>query len=96
MNKRNFVDGEHQQLSTDIFFGITTALPQASGSQISAINKHIETKYYHVRSLIGTGIAELHYMLTSEPVANVFSEPLDNKTFQRHINALMNQLADIV
>lgn len=72
-----FVDGKHQLPPTDIFSDSTAALSLDTSSQILAKSKHIETKNYHSRSLVETGIVILHLISASEQVADLLTKPMD-------------------
>lgn len=86
VNEKKLFDNEHQLPSTSILSDSTATLSLATSSHVSAKCKHVETKYNHVRSLIEAGSVELHNILTSEHVADVFTKPVAYKILRPKIS----------
>ena len=46
--------------------------------------KHIDAKYYYVRTLIGDRAVQLQYIPTAENIADILTKPLSRESFLTH------------
>jgi Reverse transcriptase (RNA-dependent DNA polymerase) len=60
----------------------------ASTDAISPRTKHIDVRYHFLREHITNGSFPLHWIPTSDMVADIFTKPLSNILFQRHRESL--------
>jgi Reverse transcriptase (RNA-dependent DNA polymerase) len=60
----------------------------ASTDAISSRTKHIDVRYHFIREHVTNGSFPLHWIPTSDMVADVFTKPLPTVLFQRHRSSL--------
>ena len=56
-------------------------------------SRHVERKVYKMRELKRRGTVKLIHVRTAEMSADLLTKPLDDATFQRHRNTIMNGVA---
>jgi hypothetical protein len=50
--------------------------------------KHIDIRYHFIRDHVMKGDIEIHFVPTDKQLADVFTKPLDEKTFKHLIGEL--------
>ena len=50
--------------------------------------KHIDVRYHFIREHAANGTIELHYVPTEKQLADIFTKPLDETTFNRLVSEI--------
>ena len=83
---------------TPIFCDNTSAIAISTNPNPQSRTKHIEIWYHFIREHVMNDIVELHFVPTTEQIADIFTKALDESTFSKLIdevgmlNFLINQL----
>ena len=73
ISKPNFVCKLHEDNQA--------CIKMATGTNFSPRTKHIALKYHHFRSHFKSGCVDIHYIPTSEQLADLLTKPLSNEAF---------------
>ena len=68
---------------TNVMSDNTAAISMASVEQVSSRNKHIHVKYHHTKNLIVNDIIAIHYVPTTEQLADILTKPVDFQTLHK-------------
>nr|GEZ92953.1 retrotransposon protein, putative, unclassified [Tanacetum cinerariifolium] len=66
-----------------IFCDNTSAIAISKNPVLHSRTKHIDIRYHFIRDHILKGDIELHFISTEYQLANIFTKPLDERTFTR-------------
>ena len=58
-------------------------------------SRHVDRKVYKMRELRAAGMVTLVHVPTKDMSADVLTKPLDDETFKRHCDTIMNTVAAI-
>ena len=64
-----------------VFEDNRSAITIAEASKFTPRTKHIALKYHHFRRYVKDKIIQIHPISTTEQTADIFTKPLDDKTF---------------
>ena len=73
---------------TPIFCDNTSAIAISHNPVMHSRTKHIDIRYHFIRDHIEKGDVEIHFIPTDKQLADIFTKPLDDKTFQRLVSEL--------
>lgn len=59
----------------------TSAISVANNPFMHSMKKHIDIRYHFIRDHISKVNIELHFIPTKQQLADIFTKPLDEKTF---------------
>ncbi|GJR13712.1 retrovirus-related pol polyprotein from transposon TNT 1-94 [Tanacetum coccineum] len=68
-----------------IFCDNTSAIAISNNPVLHSRTKHIDIRYHFIKDHILKGDIELHFIPTQYQLADIFTKPLDEPTFKRHI-----------
>ena len=71
-----------------IFCDNTSAILITQNPVMHSRTKHINIMYHFIRDHIEKGNVELHFIPTEYQLADIFTKPLDDKTFKRLVSEL--------
>ena len=74
--------GQEQAKVTVIFCDNSLAIALSKNSVFHKRTKHIDTRFHYIRELVSNGEIVLEHCRTQEQVANILTEPLDQKSFE--------------
>ena len=66
---------------------ITIAMQEASSRK----TKHVELQVHHIRDLIKSKRIVMIHIPTSIQLADIFTKPLNEETFNRHLNVILGE-----
>ena len=61
----------------------TSTIQMASSEKFTQRTKHITLKYHWFKKYVTDGLIEIRYISTLDQLADIFTKPLDEKTFKR-------------
>ena len=73
---------------TPIFCDNTSAIAISHNPVMHSRTKNIDIRYLFIRDHIEKGDVEIHFIPTEKQLADIFTKPLDDKTFQRLVSEL--------
>lgn len=59
-----------------MFSGSTAAMALAGNEQVTARNKHIDIKTYHIKELIRNNVIHLSYVSSAANIADILTKPV--------------------
>ena len=86
--KNQLMDYDVKYTKTPIFCDNTSAIAISHNPVMHSRTKHIDVRYHFIRDHIERGDVELHFIPTDKQLADIFTKPLDDKTFQRLVSEL--------
>jgi len=86
--KNQLTDYGVKYTKTPIFCDNTSAIAISHNPVMHSKTKHIDLRYHFIRDHIIKGDIELHFIPTDQQLADVFTKPLDVKTFKHLISEL--------
>jgi hypothetical protein len=86
--KNQLTDYGVQYTKTPIFCDNTSAIAITQNPVMHSKTKHIAIRYHFIRDHVMKGDVELHFIPTDKQLADVFTKPLDEKTFKFLISEL--------
>jgi len=86
--KNQLTDYGVQYTKTPIFCDNTSAIAITQNPVMHSKTKHIDIRYHFIRDHVMKGDIELHFIPTEKQLADVFTKPLDEKTFKYLITEL--------
>ena len=86
--KNQLTDYGVQYTKTPIFCDNTSAIAITQNPVMHSKTKHIDIRYHFIRDHVMKGDIELHFIPTDKQLADVFTKPLDEKTFKYLITEL--------
>ena len=86
--KNQLTDYGVQYTKTPIFCDNTSAIAITQNPVMHSKTKHIDIRYHFIRDHVMKGDIELHFIPTEKQLADVFTKPLDEKTFKYLISEL--------
>lgn len=66
----------------DVFEDNESCISMATKRKFSPRTKHIAIKYHHFRKFVDEEVIKIHSIDTKEQTADIFTKPLDNKSFE--------------
>ncbi|HEY5235406.1 MAG TPA: Ty1/Copia family ribonuclease HI, partial [Rhabdochlamydiaceae bacterium] len=66
----------------------TSAISVANNPVMHSMTKHIDIRYHFIRDHISKGNIELFFIPTERQLADIFTKPLDEKTFNYLVSEL--------
>ena len=66
----------------------TSAISIVSNPVNHSRTKHIDIRYHFIREHAHNGTIELHYVPTDKQLADIFTKPLDEATFNRLVSEI--------
>ena len=66
----------------------TSAISIVSNPVNHSRTKHIDIRYHFIREHAHSGTIELHYVPTDKQLADIFTKPLDEATFNRLVSEI--------
>ena len=86
--KNQLTDYGVKYSKTPIFCDNTSAIAISRNPVMHSKTKHIDIRYHFIRDHVMNGDIELHFIPTDKQLADVFTKPLDEKTFKHLISEL--------
>ena len=78
-----------------IFCDNTSAIAISNNPVQHSRTKHIDIRYHFIREHVMNGTVELHFVPTEDQIADIFTKPLDESTFNKLVGELgMLNLSD--
>eukprot|EP00253_Pinus_taeda_P004706 PITA_04706 len=74
--------GQEQAKAIVIFGDNSSAIALSKNSVFHKRTKHIDTRFHYIRELVNNGEIVLEHCRTQEQVADIFTKPLDQKSFE--------------
>jgi hypothetical protein len=78
------IDIEQANFHCKIFEDNAGAIELAKTPKMRPRTKHLNIKYHHFRQHVQSGLLSLHYVSTDHQIADIFTKPLAEDSFQRH------------
>lgn len=73
--------------ATVLYSDSTSAMSLARNEQVSARNKHIDIKMHHIKEMISRKVVEMHYVPSSENIADMLTKPLAFRLLNNHVHS---------
>jgi hypothetical protein len=86
--KNQLLDYGVKYKNTPIFCDNTSAIAITHNPVMHSKTKHIDIRYHFIRDHVMKGDIEIHFVPTDKQLADVFTKPLDDKTFKHLISEL--------
>ena len=86
--KNQLLDYGVKYEKTPIFCDNTSAILITQNPVIYSRTKHIDVRYHFIRDHIEKENVELHFIPTENQLADIFTKPLDDRTFKRLVSEL--------
>jgi hypothetical protein len=86
--KNQLLDYGIKYSKTPIFCDNTSAIAISNNPVMHSKTKHIDLRYHFIRDNIMKGHIELHFIPTDKQLADIFTKPLDVKTFEYLVGEL--------
>ena len=86
--KSQLLDYKLDYEKTPIFCDNTSAISVANNPVMHSMTKHIDIRYHFIRDHISKGNIELFFIPTEKQLADIFTKPLDEKTFNYLVSEL--------
>ena len=86
--KNQLLDYGVKYEKTPIFCDNTSAILITQNPVMHSRTKHIDVRYHFIRDHIEKGNVELHFIPTENQLADIFTKPLDDRTFKRLVSEL--------
>jgi len=86
--KNQLLDYGLKYTKTPIMCDNTSAIAISHNPVMHSKTKHIDIRYHFIRDHVMKGDIEIHFIPTDQQLADVFTKPLDEKTFKRLIGEL--------
>ncbi len=78
------IEVQHANFHCKIFEDYAGAIELAKTRKMRPRTKHLNIKYHHFRHHVQSGLLSLHYVPTDQQIADIFTKPLAEDSFQRH------------
>jgi hypothetical protein len=65
-----------------------SAIYLASNPVFHACTKHVEIDYHFLRDQLRLGLIQLHFLKSSEQLADILTKPLGRQLFSEHVSKL--------
>ncbi|KAK1392142.1 hypothetical protein POM88_011198 [Heracleum sosnowskyi] len=80
-----------------IFCDNTSAIAISNNPVQHSRTKHIDIRYHFIREHVMNGTVELHFVPTEDQIADIFTKPLDESTFNKLVGELgMLNLSNLI
>ena len=86
--KNQLLDYDLKYKRTPIFCDNTSAIAISHNPVMHSKTKHIDIRYHFIRDHVMKGDIEIHFIPTDKQLADVFTKPLDERTFKHLISEL--------
>jgi hypothetical protein len=86
--KNQLLDYGVKYSKTPIFCDNTSAIAISHNPVMHSKTKHIDIRYHFLRDHVMKGDIEIHFIPTDKQLADIFTKPLDEKTFKNLIGEL--------
>ena len=86
--KHQLLDYGIKYSKTPIFCDNTSAIAISNNPVMHSKTKHIDVRYHFIRDHVMKNDVEIHFIPTDKQLADIFTKPLDEKTFQNLVSEL--------
>ena len=86
--KNQLLDYGVKYKNTPIFCDNTSAIAITHNPVMHSKTKHIDIRYHFIRDHVMKNDVEIHFVPTDKQLADIFTKPLDDKTFKHLISEL--------
>jgi hypothetical protein len=87
--------GQTTNGSTTIWCDNTSAIAQSKNPVKANATRHVRIRYHYLRDLSESNIVRLQYVKTIDQLADIFTKPLDPKTFLRLRDFIVQPTSDV-
>jgi hypothetical protein len=78
------INVENAAIHCKIFEDNSGAIEMAKVPKMRPRTKHLNIKYHHFRQHVQSGLLSIHAVSTDDQIADIFTKPLNETTFQLH------------